>query len=72
MNGDQLWTGIDYMNGRWEQSPKGPGRIAFRPFSELVEQQDISLAFARMPSQDEAREINRTLCQMLDQNARDA
>jgi hypothetical protein len=72
MNGDQLWTGFDYMTGRWEQNPKGPGRIAFRPFSELVEQQDITLAFARMPTQDEARGINRTLCQMLDRIAANA
>lgn len=72
MNGDQLWSGTDYTNGRWTKSPDGPGRIAFRPFGELVEQQDISLAFTRVPSQDDARAINRTLCEMLDRIARDA
>lgn len=72
MNGDQLWSGHDYMNGHWEQTPKGAGAIAFRPFSELVEQQDITLAFSQMPDQELARDINRSLCGMLDRIARDA
>jgi hypothetical protein len=72
MNGNQLWAGTDYRNGRWDQTPSGPGVIAFRPFGELVEQQDIWLAFAQLPAQDDARAINQALCQLLDRIARDA
>jgi hypothetical protein len=70
MNGDQLWSGVDYMTGRHDPEPQRAGRIAFRPFSTSVEQQDITLAFAQLPSQDDARAINRALCDMLEQIAR--
>lgn len=66
MNGNQLWSGTDYMTGRPAPEPQGPGFIAFRPFSKSVEQQDISIAFATMPNQDDALAINRTLCEMLE------
>lgn len=72
MNGDQLWSGTDYMTGKWAQEPQGPGAIAFRPFSDSVEQQDITLAFDTLPDQNDARQINRALCELLERIARDA
>ncbi|MBA2543580.1 MAG: hypothetical protein H0V17_28320 [Deltaproteobacteria bacterium] len=72
MNGDQLWIGNDYTTGQRVEEPLGPGRIAFRPFGELVEQQDISLSFAQLPNQDDARAINCALSEMLDQIVDDA
>src|SRR6185295_5723783 len=65
MNGDQLWRGTSWRDGEAQLVP-GPGRIAFRPFSELVEPQDITLGFAELPSPDDARAIHRTLCALLD------
>lgn len=70
MNGDQLWSGTSYLNGKHVPEPQGAGRIAFRPFSTSVEQQDVTLAFAQLPTQDEARAINRALCDMLERIAR--
>lgn len=69
MNGDQLWLGSDYMTGRREMEPQGSGWVAFRPFSKSVEPQEITLAFSTMPTEEDAREINRALCQMLEQIA---
>lgn len=70
MNGDQLWIGLDYMRGSHMPEPRGPGTLALRPFSQSVEPQDVTLVFAQMPDQDEARAINRALCDMLEQIAR--
>jgi hypothetical protein len=69
MNGEQLWVGTDYTNGQFVAEPRGRGRVTFRPFGQLVEQQEITLAFSVLPSQDEAREINRELGKMLDRIA---
>ena len=66
MNGNQLWIGTDYRNGQFVAEPLGRGRVTFRPFGQLVEQQEITLAFATLPSQDDARDINQELCRMLD------
>jgi hypothetical protein len=59
INGDQLWIGSDYREGRFVAEPRGPGRVTFRPFSELVEPQEIELAFVALPSQEDARDIDR-------------
>ncbi len=69
MNGNQLWGGTNYQNGRWIEHPEGEGLITFRPFSQRVEQQEISLAFATMPDQELAQRINRGLCDMLERIA---
>ena len=50
VNGDQLWTGTSYMNGA-PATPGGPGRVALRIFTDRVEPQDVTLAFARLPAQ---------------------
>lgn len=71
MNGDQLWRGTSYMDGARVEA-RGPGRIAFRPFGTLVEPQAITLGFAELPSEDDARAINRALAQLLDRIAGDA
>jgi hypothetical protein len=65
MNGDQLWRGTSYMDG----SPKlvrGPGQITFRPFTRLVEPQEVTLGFATLPKPGEARDIEQDLRAMLD------
>ncbi len=69
MNGNQLWSGTDYNNGEWTQQPTGSGAISFRPFSNLVEQQDITLAFDVMPDQDQACRINLALGDLLERIA---
>jgi hypothetical protein len=69
MNGNQLWKGTDYRTGKFVPEPDGPGRVAFRPFSNLVEPQDVELAFATLPSQEDANDIHRELCRMLDRVA---
>lgn len=69
MNGDQLWHGIDYTQGRWTPTPEGPGWIVFRPFSASVETQEIAIAFSHMPEQDDARAIHRALCELLERIA---
>lgn len=65
MNGPQLWTGTDYMNGN-PATGNGPGVIHFTPFSKHVEPQAVTLAFSRLPDQDGARAINQTLCNLLE------
>ncbi len=64
-----IWLGSDYMTGRREMEPPGSGLVAFRPFSKSVEPQEITLAFATMPTEEDVPEINRALCQMLEQIA---
>jgi len=66
MNGSQLWAGTDYMHGRHAPSPTGPGHLVLRPFTELVEPQNVMLGFAEMPSQDDAHAIERELRALLD------
>ena len=72
MNGNQLWSGTDYMTGRRVLQAEGSGVIAFRPFSASVEPQDLWLAFATLPEPDDAQTINRALCDLLERAARGA
>jgi hypothetical protein len=65
MNGQQLWTGTDYMHGK-PGMRQGPGKIAFTPFGDLVELQAITLGFRELPEPADAQRINRALCQFLD------
>lgn len=66
MNGNQLWIGSDYRDGQFVNEPLGAGRVTFYPFGDLVEMQEIEIAFVSLPSQDDARDINKELCRMLD------
>jgi len=65
MNGMQLWTGSNYMNGAPART-RGPGRIAFTPFSKRVAPQGITLGFAELPTEDEAIAIHAELSRLLD------
>jgi hypothetical protein len=65
MNGSQLWSGSDYMNGSPSLTP-GPGRVRFTPFSERVAPQSITLGFAQLPTQDQALAINAELSRLLE------
>lgn len=68
VNGNQLWTGTDYMNGK-QAKPGGPGRVAFRIFTKRVEQQDIMLGFARTPDQEALDGIRAELARLVDRAA---
>ncbi|HVY31389.1 MAG TPA: hypothetical protein VHB79_32775 [Polyangiaceae bacterium] len=65
MNGHQLWTGTDYMNGA-PATGTGPGRIHFTPFGKHVEPQAVTLAFSRLPDQEGARALNLALCELVE------
>jgi hypothetical protein len=65
MNGPQLWSGTSYMNGA-PAKKRGPARVAFTPFTERVEPQQITLGFVELPTQDEAVAIHAALCRLLD------
>ena len=65
MNGSQLWCGTSYMNGAPATS-RGPARIAFTPFSERVEPQQVTLGFSELPTQAEAVAIQAELCRLVD------
>ncbi len=66
MNGRQLWGGTDYTNGRRAASPNGPGHLVLKPFTDLVEPQNVMLGFSKMPSETDAQAIDRELCALLD------
>jgi hypothetical protein len=65
MNGNQLWTGTSYTDGR-PATHGGLGRVAMRIFTERVEPQDITLAFARLPEQHALDAIRAELAALLD------
>jgi hypothetical protein len=68
MNGPKLWSGTSYMNGAPATS-QGPGRVHFRPFTQRVEPQDVTLAFAQLPTQEAAVAINAALAHLLERIA---
>lgn len=65
VNGNQLWTGTDYLNGAPAQ-PGGGGRVAMRVFTSRVEPQDVTLAFSRLPDQSELDAIRAELGRLVD------
>jgi hypothetical protein len=65
MNGMQLWQGESHMNGSATPT-RGPGRIRFSPFSQLVETQSVTLGFAELPDQEGAVALHRELSRLLD------
>jgi hypothetical protein len=65
MNGMQLWQGESHTNG--SATPRrGPGRIRFSPFSQLVETQSVTLGFAELPDQEGAVTLHAELSRLLD------
>jgi len=65
VNGRQLWTGTDHRSGAPAQHG-GPGRVALRVFTDRVEPQDLTLAFAELPHQAELDGIVAELGRLLD------
>lgn len=65
MNGRQLWTGTNYMNGARGHKP-GPGYVHFTPFTKKVEPQSVLIGFAKMPDQEGAELVLHGLEEMLD------
>lgn len=65
MNGPQLWTGTNYMNGR-RAEPGGPGQVRFNPFSDLVEPQSVTLGFEQLPTPELTAAIHAELSRLLD------
>lgn len=68
MNGPQLWRGTSYMNGA-PADLGGPGAVAFRPFTERVEPQDVTLGFAALPDAARLGDIDASLRRLLDDAA---
>lgn len=60
LNGRQLWTGSDYMNGK-NGAGRGPGYVQFAPFTKKVEPQSVRVGFARMPDEAGVEEMLRGL-----------
>ncbi len=65
MNGPQLWSGTTYRDGTPATSG-GPGRVAMRIFTDHVEPQDITLAFATLPDEAKLRGIMSELRRLVD------
>lgn len=65
MNGDALYTGTTYMDGR-PAEPGGPGRVAMRVFTDRVEPQDVTLAFSRLPDPELMTAIRAELRGLVD------
>lgn len=64
VNGTQLWSGADYRTGA-PASPGGPGQVALRIFTEAVEPQDLTLAFARLPDQAGLDRVRAELAELV-------
>jgi hypothetical protein len=64
INGDQLWTGTDYTNGK-PAPGGGRGRVTFSPFSDDVPVQTVVLGFDELPERDRVREIHAELSRTL-------
>lgn len=65
LNGYQLWSGRTYMDGK-PSTTQGPGLVALELFTQKVEQQSVTLGFARVPTQDAMDAMRRELEALLD------
>jgi len=65
INGTQLWTGTDYMNGR-SGHDGGSGFVTFQPFTDRLEQQEVVLGFAALPDEATTNRIHELLRSVLD------
>jgi hypothetical protein len=68
MNGPCLWSGTDYTNGS-QGKAGGRGRVAMKIFTKRVEQQDITVAFERLPDQRTLDRIREALEALVDRAA---
>jgi hypothetical protein len=66
MNGDQLWSGTDYMNGKPNAKRGVRGVVTFSPFTERVHTQTVRLGFDAIPEDDVVGDIRRTLSEILE------
>jgi hypothetical protein len=67
INGRELWAGKSYMDGRREVGT-GPGKVAFRAWSERVESQPVTLGFRELPDPRRVAEIIDTLNALVDRS----
>jgi hypothetical protein len=68
VNGDRLWKGDDWQGGGGPGEAGGPGRLRFRPFTDTVELQEITLGFDALPAPDRLRAIMAALAALLDRS----
>jgi len=64
MNGRLLFTGAPI--GGQRATPGGPGQILFRPFTDHVELQHVTLGFSQLPDDKACAAIERALQAVLD------
>ncbi len=60
LNGRQLWTGTDYVNGK-NGAGRGAGYVQFTPFTKTVEPQSVRIGFARLPDEAGVEAVLRGL-----------
>lgn len=65
MNGPQLWSGTSYQDGA-PATTAGPGRVAMRIFTDNVEPQDLTMAFAKLPDRPTLDRIVSELRELVD------
>jgi hypothetical protein len=66
MNGNQLWTGTDYMNGKPAPERGVRGVVTFTPFTERVHTQTVRLGFDALPDDGLIAQIGQALRSILD------
>jgi hypothetical protein len=69
MNGNQLWSGRDYMTGSPKIQAGARGVVTFSPFSARVHTQTVRLGFEAIPDADLVAEICRELNALVDRAA---
>jgi hypothetical protein len=65
INGTQLWTGTDYMNGTPAVQRGVRGFVTFSPFTERVHTQTVRLGFDAIPEDAVVADIDRALREIL-------
>ena len=65
MNGKQLWSGTDYMNGKPNPQRGVRGLVTFTPFTERVHTQTVRLGFDAIPDDDTVAQIDIALKEIL-------
>lgn len=64
LNGRMLFTGEPF--GGQRSSGGGPGRVLFRPFTDHVEVQEVTLGFSQVPDEAACKQIEAALQAVLD------
>jgi hypothetical protein len=69
VNGNALWRGDDWQGGGGPGTAGERGRLRFRPFSDRIEPQDITLGFEALPGPELLGEIDRALAALAERAA---